>query len=159
MKYIHLDCIRQWLKGKVTTRQNGCTASYYWRRLNCELCKEPLPSSFVLNGRTFELIELPRPPTPYIILEANAVDSDGADSMHVISVLDTEEIFIVRTRQGRGHESQVRVTDISASRVNSSIRLVKDAFYLKDNHSKFGTLVLVRRPIHIPSGSEISSTD
>ena len=46
---------------------------------------------------------------------------------------------------GRGHESQVRVNDISVSRTHALIKYRKDdGIYLSDNKSKFGTLVLVR---------------
>lgn len=48
---------------------------------------------------------------------------------------------------GRGPEATVRVTDISVSRLHAYIRKSKlGYFYLVDNDSKFGTLVLVRHP-------------
>ena len=48
---------------------------------------------------------------------------------------------------GRGHDSQVRVTDISVSRFHALFRkTIQGDFILEDNNSKFGTLVLVRRP-------------
>ena len=52
---------------------------------------------------------------------------------------------------GRGHESQVRICDISVSRCHTLIKYQKEAqgkpaaFVLEDNLSKFGTLVLPRR--------------
>lgn len=54
---------------------------------------------------------------------------------------------------GRGHDADVRVTDISVSRLHAIFK--KDAkgyFYLEDNHSKFGTLVLVRNPFLLNIG-------
>lgn len=45
---------------------------------------------------------------------------------------------------GRGHDSDLRVNDISVSRCHAVIKLKKDGFYLKDNKSKFGTLVLIK---------------
>lgn len=48
---------------------------------------------------------------------------------------------------GRGHDSQVRVTDISVSRFHAMFRkTLQGDFVVEDNSSKFGTLVLVRRP-------------
>ena len=53
---------------------------------------------------------------------------------------------------GRGHESQVRVNDISVSRTHALIKFRKDeGIFLSDNKSKFGTLVLMRDnsiPLH-----------
>lgn len=46
---------------------------------------------------------------------------------------------------GRGHESDLRVTDISVSRCHAILKYdAQDShgFYLEDNLSKFGTLVL-----------------
>ena len=49
---------------------------------------------------------------------------------------------------GRGHDTQVRITDISVSRCHSYIKKsLKGDFILEDNGSKFGTLVLVRKPL------------
>ena len=43
---------------------------------------------------------------------------------------------------GRGHDSEVRITDISVSRCHALIkRSLKGDYILEDNSSKFGTLV------------------
>ena len=55
---------------------------------------------------------------------------------------------------GRGHESQIRVNDISVSRLHAMIRFKDNQLYLLDNKSKFGTLVLMREPMkQLMSGS------
>lgn len=57
--------------------------------------------------------------------------------------MDSKEYIKV----GRGHDSQVRITDISVSRYHALIkRGVKGDFLVEDNNSKFGTLILVRKP-------------
>ena len=50
---------------------------------------------------------------------------------------------------GRGHDSDLRVNDISVSRFHAVIKLKDDGFYLKDNKSKFGTLVLVKHRLSL----------
>jgi hypothetical protein len=45
---------------------------------------------------------------------------------------------------GRGHESDLRINDISVSRCHAKIKLENGKFMLEDNQSKFGTLVLVK---------------
>lgn len=45
---------------------------------------------------------------------------------------------------GRGHESMIRVNDISVSRLHAILSLKHDSVYLQDNSSKFGTLVLLK---------------
>jgi pSer/pThr/pTyr-binding forkhead associated (FHA) protein len=49
---------------------------------------------------------------------------------------------------GRGHDAEVRITDISVSRCHALIKKSSRGDYVvEDNTSKFGTLVLVRKPI------------
>jgi hypothetical protein len=50
---------------------------------------------------------------------------------------------------GRGHDSDIRVSDISVSRCHAILKYQEGNFYIEDNLSKFGTLVLVRNQIEI----------
>lgn len=45
---------------------------------------------------------------------------------------------------GRGHESEVRVNDISVSRCHAKIKYHPQGIFIEDNSSKFGTLVLLK---------------
>jgi hypothetical protein len=48
---------------------------------------------------------------------------------------------------GRGHDKDVRITDISVSRFHALIKKNSyGEYYLEDNNSKFGTLVQVKKP-------------
>ena len=63
--------------------------------------------------------------------------------IHVVNMLHTEEIKL-----GRGHDADVRVTDISVTRTHARMRKsIKGYFVIEDNKSKFGTLALIRNPI------------
>mmetsp|Transcript_23772 Transcript_23772/g.23471 ORF Transcript_23772/g.23471 Transcript_23772/m.23471 type:complete len:133 (+) Transcript_23772:295-693(+) len=54
---------------------------------------------------------------------------------------------------GRGHDSEVRVTDISVSRCHALIKKSqKGTYVMEDNQSKFGTLVLIRQPYCLVKG-------
>jgi len=57
---------------------------------------------------------------------------------------------------GRGHESDVRISDISVSRCHANIRYADGKFYLEDNNSKFGTLVEISQPYSLEVGSPIA---
>lgn len=50
---------------------------------------------------------------------------------------------------GRGHDAEIRITDISVSRFHASIKYNKGDFYIEDNNSKFGTLVLMKNAIKL----------
>ena len=54
---------------------------------------------------------------------------------------------------GRGHESEVRINDISVSRCHALMKYAatnkqtneQGGFFMEDNLSKFGTLILAKR--------------
>ena len=50
---------------------------------------------------------------------------------------------------GRGHESEVRINDISVSRCHAIIKCKRDGFYIEDNLSKFGTIVLLKNTLRL----------
>jgi len=60
--------------------------------------------------------------------------------IHLIRPNDIKDSF----KLGRGHESDLRINDISVSRCHAIIKFKDGRFYLEDNLSKFGTLVLVK---------------
>ena len=65
--------------------------------------------------------------------------------VHVISMLDRNYIKV-----GRGHDADIRVTDISVSRLHARISQGPEGdFFVEDNKSKFGTLLQVRQPVRL----------
>ena len=65
--------------------------------------------------------------------------------MHLLIVSPMYKIF----KLGRGHAAHVRVNDISISREHAFIKCRNDGFYIEDNNSKFGTLVLPKDNIYL----------
>ena len=53
---------------------------------------------------------------------------------------------------GRGHESDLRINDISVSRLHAMIKYKNGRFHLEDNVSKFGTLVLINKRTPLSPG-------
>lgn len=81
-----------------------------------------------------------KPTKPYIILESlNRTHIEGGKDercLHLISAKEQSPIKI-----GRGHQCEIRLTDISVSRAHAQIIFKNDQFYIKDQKSKFGTLI------------------
>ena len=75
-----------------------------------------------------------------------SISSNTSKVIHVINLSVLKKVFI-----GRGHDAEVRVTDISVSRLHAFIFKKDGLFYLADNKSKFGTLALIRYPILVRS--------
>ena len=72
--------------------------------------------------------------------------------MHIVNFNTIEKV-----KFGRGHETDVRIHDISVSRLHALIHKdEKGRFYIEDNNSKFGTLALVQAPMHLNRHFEYS---
>jgi pSer/pThr/pTyr-binding forkhead associated (FHA) protein len=57
---------------------------------------------------------------------------------------------------GRGHDSDLRINDISVSRRHASLEYRDDGFYIVDYQSKFGTLALLSDNVVVPEATHQS---
>ena len=73
--------------------------------------------------------------------------------MHILLFSDDENLnnFVL----GRGHESDLRISDISVSRSHARIFYENDQYYIEDLSSKFGTLVLATDPIEMKEENKV----
>eukprot|EP00347_Sterkiella_histriomuscorum_P023422 403334699 len=150
MKHIHLTCLQEWLNSRKVTKETAISKTFFWKNLECELCKTLFPNhiktgdnkNFFLRVIQYELPTFQEGEEPsYVVFES--ITSNTSKVIHVVNMLATNEIKL-----GRGHDADVRVTDISVSRLHAIIKKTqKGYFIMEDNHSKFGTLVMVRNPI------------
>mmetsp|Transcript_87185 Transcript_87185/g.182452 ORF Transcript_87185/g.182452 Transcript_87185/m.182452 type:complete len:405 (-) Transcript_87185:372-1586(-) len=150
IEFVHLKCLRHWTTSRLRfpSTQLG---SYFYRPLACELCKTIYPGRVTVNGQQELLVELPVTQPPFIVLEAvkrERLQSD-ARGLHVMSLAGKAIVV------GRGHESDIRISDVSMSRSHASIRFQNGSFLLQDNNSKFGTLVAMRRPRQLEGSSPL----
>jgi predicted component of type VI protein secretion system len=140
MKYVHVRCLQHWLQNRAQTRTYGCLTTVLWKTFDCELCKRELPNRCKGEGRAYELIEIKRPVNePYMILEIMSKDPKHPRGVHVLNFTTKSEI-----KMGRGHDCDLRIPDISVSRLHSYLRMENGEFFLEDNNSKFGSLVLIQ---------------
>ncbi len=94
---------------------------------------------FTQDGRKYSLIDVARPATgSFALLESLNYEKSTARIVHVVTPNQTKSSF----KLGRGHESDIRVTDISVSRFHAFLTCTKEGFFIEDNKSKFGTLAL-----------------
>ena len=152
LRFSHFECIKKWMETKLITKENEkkTVKSYNIKSFNCEICKTTYPFKFKLNGveKPFELIDLQKPvDCDYIILESlnQMKENCNIKSIHVIQ-LTGDELTI-----GRGHESDVRINDISVSRSHAKLKYnpTEGTLLLRDLKSKFGTLILIKKPLKI----------
>lgn len=152
MKYLHVACLQQWLKNRLVSRNTEKSLHYSWKALDCELCKQPLPSAVTVQGNYYSLISVDATDIPYVIFESYKRGLATTRGVHLIKLIDSNPVVI-----GRGNESDVRISnDVSVSRFHASIRKVKDGVLLEDQGSKFGTLVQMRQGAVLKPGSSLA---
>jgi len=102
MRFIHLYCLQQWLRGKKIQKLGRFTKTFYWKCLECELCKTAFPQTLRGFDRAFSVVEyeLPHPEIDsneqtFMVLES--VTSNTSKVIHVVNFEDFPEI-----RVGRG---------------------------------------------------------
>jgi hypothetical protein len=121
--------------------------SYYWKKFECEICKQSYPYIFKHNQKLFKLIDVKEQGAGvnYILLESMPLDKNTSRNIHMLTVTEKKNEF----KLGRGHESEVRINDISVSRCHAIIKCKPDGFYVEDNCSKFGTIVLLKNNLKL----------
>lgn len=158
MKYIHLECLKGWIKERVTIKETNHITSVLWESLNCEICKAPYPIAVYFYGKIYELIEVKAPKQPYLIMESYDKDNQEVNGLHIMSFALKKYIKI-----GRNPDCDLRINEISVSRHHATITWSRKGAYLEDNGSKYGTLAMMRgshelvpgNPLIIQCGSTI----
>lgn len=91
----------------------------------------------------------------YVILESlNSIKENAYPlSVHVLLFIDDPNLnnYVL----GRGHESDLRISDISVSRSHARIFYEDDSYYIEDLASKFGTLMLATDPIVMENENKV----
>ena len=147
MQFIHYICLKSWLNLKLVSQSTPQLLSYYWKSFECEICKTIYPCILYAKivciehlGKKYYLADVDIPETGnFILFESLLHEKNTSRIIHVIKPNDSKNTF----KLGRGHESDVRISDISVSRFHAILRCTEDGFYIGDNNSKFGTLALI----------------
>ncbi len=66
-KFVHIKCLQDWIK--VKKKMNAAATCLCWKKLFCEICKDPLPDLVEINKQKKEVVPFHRPENPYILLE------------------------------------------------------------------------------------------
>ena len=150
VKYIHLSCLSHWFKtkSKLLYYSNNICKQLCFNKINCEICKEKFPEIvFNINKKKTYQVYKPDDIVPslnnifnnYIIFESFELFNQKK-LIYIISFDEKNTITI-----GRGQDSDVRLTDVTVSRIHSMIlRTNENKIMIKDAGSKFGTLILLQ---------------
>lgn len=81
------------------------------------------------EGHTYNLVQYEKPEGDYLVLESLSQEKNNSRIIHIIRPTATKDVF----KLGRGHESDLRINDISVSRCHARIKLQNGKFMLEDN--------------------------
>ena len=128
---------------------------YLLHRLQCELCESLLPQKITIGNRGYSFDVIQRPNCPYLIMQSTSRDKKDKKSGKAVYVMQFQGdepikmVFFTTQQQGRGHQCDIRISDISVSRLHAYIKYEDGNFVIVDNNSKFGTLVKLSKPFKI----------
>ena len=139
MKYIHLNCLQQWLKTNtyILYENNELCKTYKYKEAECELCKTKFPDYIRHKGKLYEINDLGNDFKNYIIFECLTLDKNNNKFLYVLS-LDNNNLLSI----GRGNDCSLVLSDASISRNHCALRFNNKKVFLEDCGSKFGTLIL-----------------
>ena len=59
MKHIHIACLKEWLNSKKLVYNGEKVRSFFWKALECELCKTAFETK--MKDTLFEIMEFDKP--------------------------------------------------------------------------------------------------
>lgn len=126
---IHLECLKSWLKVKRQEKVSPNYCSFFWKTFECEICKKPYPLMIKKGAYKYKLVEYEKQTGDYMVLESLNQEKNTSRIIHIIRPTPQKDVF----KLGRGHESDLRINDISVSRCHAKIKLENGKFMLEDN--------------------------
>ena len=150
VKYIHLSCLSHWLetKSKILNLSNNICKQLFFNKIHCEICKEKYPEIIfdLIKRKTYQVYKpeeifssLNNIYNNYIVFESFELINQKK-LIYIISFDEKNAISI-----GRGQDCDVRLGDVTVSRMHSLFVRTKDnKIIIKDAGSKFGTLILLQ---------------
>lgn len=140
IKFVHSNCLKRWINSKWNIKNGFQNPDMVFiREVACELCKSKYPTKVIQNGKVVQIVTLPKMKPPLLVLEN--ITPYAVKGYHLLSMANMKDLKL-----GRGHESDLRIPDVSISRYHATITHENGSFYLQDHDSKFGTLVAIRKP-------------
>ena len=139
LKYIHLKCLKQWLKTNtyILYENSEFSKTYKYKEAECELCKSKLPDYVRHKGKLYEINDFGNDFKNYIIFECLTLDKNNIKFLYVVSLENNKLLSI-----GRGNDCSLVLSDASISRNHCALRFSNKKVFLEDCGSKFGTLIL-----------------
>ena len=152
MKYIHLNCLHMCISSKVSQISTRYSIKFTLKMPKCEICKRSLPESLYLNKNTYSnILNFPKLSNKYIVLENMLKDSNNQKEIYYLFFINKEKLSI-----GRSIDRDFAIDDIYVSRKHSTLICRNNLVYIKDESSKYGTLIHIKRPLLLEKSKKLT---
>jgi len=145
LQYIHLSCLQHIIDSRsfVDTYRNSISLN--WHDLNCRVCR----GKFVINLKTpwlsRDLIRLPNPSKPYVILEKLHRNGSKMITFHLLFL---RKIMSIGSDPGADLPLQEQST---VCPIHAYLKVYNDELILMGGNTRFATAVQLIRPILLES--------
>lgn len=86
MRFIHLNCLREWLEGKKHMKETHVVNSYIWKNLECEICKTQYSDvAKMKDGSTVSLLNYTIHSDAKMYMVIESVTNTTSKTIHVIN--------------------------------------------------------------------------
>lgn len=145
---IHLHCAEAFIHSKLRTNDSPCVDSFIVSRsVVCDLCHEELPLTHVESGTQYILRGDIKPHSAYVKL----VSDSNPNEFHLVHPALHKAATI-----GRARTCDLKLFDASVSRLHATIIHTEAGFLMRDEDSKFGSLVKVPGDLPLPYDQEVT---
>lgn len=150
MRYIHLQCLQSAIASKCSIAQNNNFTLITWKNFDCEICLSEYPKYMIHKSKTYSLFDYALIAyDKYIIFDYFMYDDAklkaNRKGILIINIDDTSLNNNNEITLGRTQTNQVKLKNISISRIHCTIKVIDGQVMIKDNGSKFGTLLYLKQ--------------
>ena len=142
---IHIKCLQEWLNQKrKVSKLSSFQENYIYKKSQCEVCGSLYPDMVDVKGKLHPIFDFKKPKNSnYIIIEV--LGMPVGKNFSVIKVPDNYLIEIGRSN------AELNIPDVSVSKKQATLKfdLSINELVLTDFKSKYGTHILVQRPVKL----------
>jgi hypothetical protein len=151
--FAHFECLKDLAKRKLIIKENKKknVRNYYIKRIMCKNCKCMYPYQFKINEKIFNVLDIETSKeSDYLILKS-IENKNYFNIMMLIHVIELNDEIIKIGRSYIDADNDVIIEDPSVSKEHAIIKYNKEngSLMLKNNKSKYGTLVLIKKSLKI----------
>lgn len=77
---VHIACLHKWISSKLASIDHDGANVHYFRKLECEVCKNPWPDLAIINNKALPIIPVSIYDNPYIMFERVAYAQTSGDA-------------------------------------------------------------------------------